>query len=140
MIKRLLVWLLETVLEAALLSVVLLILSGYTRGTLFKDLAVGFVWIGTMFFSTGYLFTTAIARAVWRGGRVWLYPGVAMVLFFIHFELLNHSVGGIFRLPDRVVLRIAGACIVLACTFVGNLLLRRWTSAAANALESKHKQ
>jgi len=128
-LKRLATWLLETVLEALLLSVVLLSLSGYTRGALLKDLATGFVWITTMFFSTGYLFTTVIARAVWRRGRIWGYPVIALALFFVHFEILNHAIGGIFNPHDRVVIRIAGACIVLACTFAGTLALRRWTAA-----------
>jgi hypothetical protein len=132
LIKRLMVWFFETVLEASLLSVVLLGLSGYTRGTLLKDLTVGFVWITTMFFSTLYLFTTAIARAVWRGGRVWVYPVIALALFFVHFEILNQAAGGIFKLPDRVVIRIAGAAIVLACTFAGTLVLQRWTAANSN--------
>ena len=140
MIKRLLVWLLETVLEALLLSVVLVCLLGDNQHRYGKDLAVSFVWIGTMFFSTGYLFTTAIARTVWRRRLVWLYPGVALILFFIHFEILNHSAGGIFDTPKRAVIRIAGSCIVLACTFVGTLLLRRWTSGTANGLEPELKR
>jgi hypothetical protein len=133
--KRLMVWFAETVLEALLLSVVLLGLSGYTRGTLLKDLTVGFVWIATMFFSTGYLFTTAIARAVWRGGSIWVYPVVALALFFVHFEILNHALGGIFNLPDRVVIRIAGAAIVLVCTFAGSLVLRRWKETSNKRFE-----
>lgn len=128
MMKRLAVWLIEVVLEAMLLSVVLLCLSGYTRGTVLKDLTVGFIWITTMFFSTGYLFTTAIARAVWRGRRVWVYSAVALALFFVHFEILNHASGGIFNRPERLVIRTAGACIVLTCTLAGTLILRWWTS------------
>jgi hypothetical protein len=51
------------------------------------------------------------------------------VLFFVHFEILNHAAGGIFDAPKRTVIRIAGACIVVACTFAGTLLLRRWTAS-----------
>lgn len=140
MIKRIVVWLLETLLEALLLSVVLVCLLGDNQHRYAKDLAVSFVWIGTMFFSTGYLFTTVIARAAWRGRFAWLYSGVALVLFFIHFEILNHSAGGIFDAPKRAVIRIAGACIVLACTFVGTLLLRRWASATASILEPESRR
>lgn len=137
MTKRLLVWFLETVLEALLISVVLVCLLGDNQHRYAKDVAVSFVWIGTMFFGTGYLFTTAIARAASQGRFIRLYPGVALVLFLIHIEILNHSAGGIFDAPKRAVIRIAGACIVLTCTFVGNLLLRRWTSATANGLKSE---
>jgi|SRR5271170_5431647 len=136
MTKRLLVWFLETVLEALLISVVLICLLGDNQHRYAKDLAVSVVWIGTMLFSTGYLLTTVIARAALQGRFIRLYPGVALILFLIHFEILNHSAGGIFDAPKRAMIRIAGACIVLACTFVGNLLLRRWTSATANGLES----
>jgi hypothetical protein len=135
MMKRSVVWLSETVLEALLLSVVLVCLLGDKEHRYAKDLAVSFVWIGTMFFSTGYLFTTLIARAALRGRFMWLYPGVALVLFFIHFEILNHSAGGIFDVAKRAPIRIAGACIVLVCTSVGTLLLRRWTLTTANRLK-----
>jgi hypothetical protein len=125
-LKRLAIWFLETVFEAFLLSVVLVCLLGDDQHKYAKDLSVSFVWIGTMFFSTGYLCTTAIARAVWRGGTVRLYPVLAVVLFLVHFEILNYSAGGIFDLKKRVVIRVAGVCIVLACTFAGNLILRKW--------------
>jgi len=125
-LKRLTIWFLETVFEAFLLSVVLVCLLGDDQHKYAKDLSVSFVWVGTMFFSTGYLFTTAIARAVWRGGTVRLYPVVAVVLFLVHFETLNYSAGGIFDLKKRVVIRVAGVCIVLVCTFAGNLILRKW--------------
>ena len=131
-LKRLAIWFLETVFEAFLLSVVLLCLLGDDQHKYAKDLSVSFVWIGTMFFSTAYLFTTAVARAVWRGDTVRLYPLVAGALFLVHFEILNHSAGGIFDLRKRLVMRVAGMIIVLACTFVGNLLLRRWTATTNN--------
>jgi hypothetical protein len=134
-LKQLAIWLLETVFEALLLGVLLVCLVGDNQHQYAKDLSVSFVWIGTMFFSTGYLFTTAIARAVWRGSTVRLYPVVAVVLFLIHFEVLNYSAGGIFDLRMRLAIRIAGMCIVLACTFVGTQLLRRWTLTIPSRLE-----
>ncbi|MGH7489235.1 MAG: hypothetical protein ACREMY_27070 [bacterium] len=125
-LKRLAIWLLETSLEALLLAVVLVSLFGCDQHAYGKCIGVNFVWIGTMFFSTGYLLTTAIARAVWRRDTVRLYPAVAAGLFLIHFEILNHATGGAFDPLKRVVIRIAGVCVVLACTFAGNLILRRW--------------
>ena len=131
------VWFVETLLEALLLGVVLVCLLGDDQHAYVKDLTVSFVWIITMFFSTGYLFTTGIVRAVWRGGSVWLYPVAVLMLFFLHFEVLNHSAGGIFDAPKRTVIRIAGGCIVLACTLAGTLSLRRWTAASTEKFEPR---
>jgi hypothetical protein len=96
-LKRLLVWFLETSLEGALLAVVLVSLFGCDQHAYGRCLAVNFVWIGTMFFSTGYLLSTGIARAIWRGRGMWIYSVVATVLFFIHFEILNYAAGGCIR-------------------------------------------
>ena len=139
MIKRLVVWFIEISLEAMFLGVVLVCLLGDNQHAYVKDLTVSFVWISTMFFSTGYLFTTGIVRAVWRGKSVWLYPVVALALFFVHFEILNHSAGGIFDAPRRTVIRIAGGCIVPACTIAGTLALRRWTAASTKRFEPRQK-
>jgi hypothetical protein len=128
-VKRLVVWFAETSSEALLIGVVLICLSGDNWHAYGRDLAVSFVWISLMFFSTGYLLTTGIARAVWQPQQTGLNSIVATALFYIHFEILNHAARGIFDPPERVVVRIAGGCIVLACTFGGTLLLRRWTPA-----------
>jgi hypothetical protein len=134
-LKRLAIWLFETSLEALLLAVVLVSLFGCDQHTYGKCIGVTSVWVGSMFFGTGYLFTTAIARAVSRGVSVWPYSVIALALFFIHFEILNHAAGGMYDAPKRIVLRLAGGCIVLACTFAGTLLLRHSTHATANSLE-----
>jgi hypothetical protein len=128
-LKQLLVWFLETSLEVALLAATLVSLFGCDQHAYGKCLAVNFVWIGTMFFSTGYLFSTGIARAIWRGRSTWIYSVVATVLFLIHFEILNYAAGGAFDPAKRSVIRVAGACIVFACTFLGSLVLRRWGPA-----------
>ena len=130
-LKRLSIWLLETSLEALLIGMVLVSLFGCDQHAYGKCLGINFVWISTMFFSTGYLFTTAIFRAIWRGRSLWSYSVAALMLFLIHFEILNHAAGGAFDLPKRAVIRIAGGCIVFACTFAGTLVLRRWTGRMA---------
>jgi hypothetical protein len=127
--KRLLIWFLETSLEAVLLAVTLLCLFGHDRNAYFKDLAINFVWIGTMFFSTGYLLSTLVARAIWQGRSLWIYSVIAAVLFSIHFEILNYAAGGAFNVTPRWVVRIAGACIAFPCTLAGTSLLRRWGDA-----------
>lgn len=126
-LKRLSIWLLETALEALLLGMALSSLLGVTQHAYARDVAVGFVWISTMFFSTGYLLTTGIARAVWQPRRVWLYSMLAMLLFLVHFEILNYSAGGIFDAAKRTLIRIVGACIVFACTITGGAVLRKWS-------------
>jgi hypothetical protein len=83
---------------------------------------------------TGYLLSTAVVRALWRGQTLWSYPAVAAVLFFIHFEIMNFGVGGAYEPKDRLRIRVAGALIVIACTFVGTLLLRRWRGASSNSV------
>lgn len=128
-LKRLLIWLLECSLEALLLAVVLVILSGDDQHAYVKDVAVGFVWISTIFVSTGYLLTTGLARAIWQPGRAWQYPRVATVLFLIHFEILNHAAGGIFDPAKRAAIRVAGAFIVFTCTVAGTFVLRKWAPA-----------
>ena len=127
-LKRLSIWLLETALEALLLGVALSSLLGVTQHAYARDAAVSFIWIGTIFFSTGYLFTTGIARAVWQPRRTWLYSTLATLLFLIHFEILNFAAGGIFDPTRRAAIRITGGFMVVLCTMVGSLALRKWTA------------
>jgi hypothetical protein len=136
-LKRLFTWLLETSLEAVLLGVVLLSLFGCDQHVYIKCLAVNFIWIGTMFFSTGYLLSTCVARALWQRRSLWIYPLIATVLFFIHFEILNRAAGGAFDPAKRFVIRVAGGCIVFTCTFLGSLLLRNWMPVRSNSTEAR---
>lgn len=125
MIKRILVWFIETLSEMLLLGIVLTVLLGHDPGALLKDLWVYSAGIVLLFFTTGYIFTTIVVRAVWMGQELWIYPAIATSLFLIHFEIMNVSLGGAFTPPDRVRILVAGACIVLACTFAGTWVLRR---------------
>jgi hypothetical protein len=129
-LKRLSVWALETALQALLLSLVLIGLFGYDSHEFGKTLLICTTWIVIMFFSTGYLFSTVLFRAFWRGRGLWLYSAIATLLFLIHFEILNVGVGvgGAFNPPERLRIRAAGVCIVFACTFVGSYFLRKGSS------------
>jgi hypothetical protein len=127
--KRIAVWFLETQCEALLLSVVLIVLSipnGPSQYGFVHDLLFGLTAIYTVFFTTGYLLTTAIVGIFWRSQRSWLYPSVASVLFLIHFEIFSVGIGGAFEPSERLPIRGAGAGIVFACTFVGGWFLRKW--------------
>ncbi len=127
-LKRLAVWLLETLGEATLLSGLLYVLAGTSFGHDFsRDLL--FLFIGTsVVFMWGhrYLFTTVIFGVIWRSQRRWLYPTIAAALFAIHVQF--YATGWTVSL--RLLTQFAGACIVFACTFLGNCLLRKWAQHA----------
>ena len=125
-LKRLCVWFVETVIEALLLGIVLAVLLGHDQNAFLKDVLIFSTAISYMFFVTGYLLSTAVVRALWRGQALWPYPAIATALFLIHFEIMNVGVGGAFQLKDRLRICMAGACIVFVCTLIGTLALRRW--------------
>jgi intracellular septation protein A len=124
-------WFFELASEALLLGVVLALLLGHDQHAFWKDVLIYSSGISLLFFSTGYLLTTIIVRAFWKGRRSWLYPAIATALFFIHFEIMNVGVGGAFEPSTRVRVRVAGAIVVFACTLVGTVVLRRWTATVS---------
>jgi hypothetical protein len=124
MMKRIAVWFIETCLEVLLLGLVLTLLLGHDQHAFLKDVLLYSSGVTLLFFSTGYLLTTIVVRAVWKGRRSWLYPAVATALFLIHFEIMSVGVRGAFAPADRFCIRIAGAFVVLACTSLGTLALR----------------
>jgi hypothetical protein len=128
-LKRLIVWFIETCAEVLLLGFVLTVLLGYDQHDFFKDLSMYASGIILLFFTTGYLLSTMVVRAVWRGRTLWSYPAIATVIFFLHFETMNVAVGGAFEPSTRVRIRAAGACIVFACTLAGTFALRKWAPA-----------
>ena len=125
-LKRLAVWLLETSVEALLLGLLLIALFGYDQHASGKDLLILASGIVFMFIATGYLLSTALLRAFWRGQTLWSYPATATVLFSVHFEILNVGIGGAFDPVRRLRIRVAGACIAFACTLIGSYLLQKW--------------
>src|SRR5215469_4312619 len=118
-VKRLAVWFAETSSEVLLLSLVLTTLLGYDQRAFLRGLLAYAAGIVLLFITTGYLFTTIVARALWRGRRLWSYPAVATALFLIHFEIMNIGLHGAFEPSHRLRIRVAGACIAFVCTFAG---------------------
>jgi hypothetical protein len=124
-LKRLVVWAVETLCEALLLMVFLTTLwrqSG--QSSLIDDLWLTFV--GTVFVfmvGSGYLLTTALVGVVWRSARPWVYPTIAAALFVIHVQFFATG----WTLPTRAPVQMGGASIVFACAFIGNWFLRRWS-------------
>lgn len=126
-IKRWVVWFVETTSEILLVSLFLIALFGYGRrapgGEEFYVFVAAVCWIS---YRTGYLLTTLIFRTFLRGRTLWLYPAIASSLVFIHFEILNVTAGGIYDRSTRIRILVASICIVFACTLVGSFALRRW--------------
>jgi hypothetical protein len=89
--------------------------------------------VATMFFLTGYLVTTAVARLLCRRKLHLVYPPAAALLFFIHFELLNQTMGGIFEPSARSAALGVGIASALCTTLLGSVLLGGWISAKAAA-------
>src|SRR5689334_290 len=120
MVTRITVWILETACEAFLLSLLLIILSlssGASGLGFIRDLAFGFFASLTLFFTTGYLLTTAIADAFCRRKLVWIYPLVASLLFSVHLQIFLFVAGG-WTAAERLPIRILGPCIAFVCTYV----------------------
>ena len=127
--KRSLIWCVEILLEALLLGATLAILLGYDAHSFLKDSLIYASEISIMFFLTGYLLSTFIVRICWKRKEWWSYPLIACVLFLIHFEILNKGIGGAFDPADRLRILIIGASLALACTVLGNVVLRKWVSS-----------
>ncbi len=126
-IKRLAVWLFETALQALLLGLFLIVSHWSDEAAFGKDLLFFLQMAILLFFTTGYLFSTAILRATWRGRGVWQHPIIVAALFLAHFEILNVRAGGAFEPPERLRIRFAGTCIAFACALAGGWFLRKLT-------------
>jgi hypothetical protein len=124
-LKRLTIWAAEIILQAVLLGLLLIGFDGYDQHAFGNDLLTCVIWILIMFFLTGYLATTSISRAIWRGRKLWLYSVIATTLFLIHFEVLNMGIGGAFEPWVRVRIRMAGACFAFFSTLAGTAILQR---------------
>jgi hypothetical protein len=127
--KRLIVWAIETVIEAVLVGQSLGWLSTPFHAFAFPpvtmhDLFLGAIFVGVMFFVTGYLLTTLIGRLLM--GKHLSYPVVAIVLFLIHFEIMSVSMGGAFEPPMRMRVLLFGMLITSVVTAAGSLTLRKW--------------
>jgi hypothetical protein len=133
-VKRLIVWFVETFCEAMLLGLVLIGLFGYDQHAFGKSFAFSVSAILLLSFTTGYLLTTAIARGAWKGQRWWSYSVIAVALFLVHSEIFFVVSGGSTR-SEKFSMQIAGACIVFACTLAGTFTLRKWALARSELAE-----
>jgi hypothetical protein len=123
-LKRVSVWFFETFFEIPLLGLFLALLSGlnmpFPKRLLLYSSAVALV-----FFTTGYLLTTIVVRAFWKGWALWSYPAVATILFQVHFQIMNAQLRLDVDPSHKLRVQVIGGCIVFACTFLGSFVLRR---------------
>jgi hypothetical protein len=124
-LKRLAVWLLETTCETLLMGLFMTVFFGFDRHAFGMALLFYASAVALMSYTTGYLLTTAILRAVWKSQRLWLYPIVSTVPFFIHSQIFFVDSGGSTP-SEKLAIRAAGACIVFACTLAGTFALQKW--------------
>jgi hypothetical protein len=124
-VTRLLVWLAEIVSQAFLLSLLLLCMSGYDKFHFLRQLTLLTLLIFWFFCLSGYAVTTALARAFWKGKTSWRYPLLGTLLFVVHFEFFNISMGGVFPPPERRMMLIVGIVSAFLTTSAGTLFLRK---------------
>lgn len=127
-LKRLAVWLIETVAEAVLLSLFMNMWWGFSdpveRGFLFQ--LFGWAWaILTVFMlGSGYLITTAILRMAWKSQRLWTYSAASAVLVLAHLQIFFFVASG-WTTYQRLQVQVASACVVFVCTFIGGWILQK---------------
>jgi hypothetical protein len=136
-IKRTIVLIIELSVEAFLLGTLL----GALLLAHFIHLIAG-IWalplaVAVVLFMHGYYLTRAFFGAVWRSHTPLIYPALAATLFVAHmhfaFVRLKPDMSPMGRATELPFLA-GGACVVFACAFAGNWLLRRWTQAADKGL------
>jgi hypothetical protein len=124
-LKRQAVWLLETLFEAVLLGAFLHILWGPGRSGNPGLLAFNVLWALWLSVTTGYAVTTLICRLVWKSEWLLWYPFNAALLYVIHAQIF-FMVNDAFTPANRLLLRVAGVCVVFVCAFIGSLVLQKW--------------
>lgn len=125
-LKRLSVWFVETGFEVLLLGLAIIGMFGYDQHDFGKSLGLAVGAIMLLSFTTGYLLTTAAARAAWGSRKLWSYSVVAIMLFLVHSGIFFLVSGADRHDLKNLSVLLAGCCVVFACTFIGSLVLRRW--------------
>jgi len=138
-VKRIVVWLLERLLEACILGGLFMYLCVRTgadlpRGTftsLWNEVWVFGAVVAFLLFVHGYYITTAIFGVLWRSPRLWVYPTITVALFALHTHIiflrgkpdLTHEA----RAMEPPFIG-CGALIVFACSCIGGEALKKWTT------------
>lgn len=127
MLKRLVVWSVETLCEVPLLMALLMLLSDLSHGVRWFDVRILLFATFVFMVGSGYLITTAIVGVFFRGKTLLLYPTIAACLFVIHEQFFLTGWGQ----PEttHVQIQVGGASIVFSTTLIGGRVLRRWSGA-----------
>jgi hypothetical protein len=135
------VWLMEVLVEALLLGVLLGILVSSQIG-LFNGVIASVLAVPVILFLHWYYITRAFFGVVWRSQTPWLYPAIAAALFVAHmYVALARAKSDLssFAQAMEPPFLAGGACIVFACAFGGNWLLRKWTRTASSGPDTLHR-
>lgn len=126
--KRLVVWLLEILVEGFLLGCLLGALTLPNFISLLPGAWVLGLAVSVVLFLNGYYVTKALFGLMWKGQKSLLYPAIAATLFVLHMYIFYLRAKPDMSGLPRVILpfQIGGACIVFACTFVSGWFLRKW--------------
>src|ERR1700733_4493956 len=126
-LKRLVVWLLESLVGAFLLGGLLGALSVPHFISLLRGVWAVALGVAAILFLHGYYLTTALFGVVWRSERWWLYPSIAATLFILHTHIVFFRLRSDLSSEGRasgVPFLAGGACIVLVCALVGGRVVR----------------
>ena len=135
--KRLLLWLLEVVLQALLMGSLMVLMFGHDPQALIKDLAIYSLAVSYMFFMTGFVLTSFIARVALFRRTAGFYSLLCTLLFILHFELLNISIGGAFAPSDRHKLFVKGAIGVFLITLATSFLPAEQAMMASGPVDER---
>jgi hypothetical protein len=129
-LQRLLVWLVERLLEAFFLgcwAAYLLHLNWSASWVLPLVLVV-------LLFMHGYYFTTAFFGVVWRPSG-WHYPAIMAAVFVIHGWICSARFAHDLSPETRSIelpFVLGGACLASAFSFAGERVLNRWRRTGAS--------
>jgi hypothetical protein len=130
-VKRLIVWLLERLIEALFLGGLL----GFLLHLSLRPFWVYALAVGIVLFMHGYYLTTAFFALVWRNTKWWFYPAITAALFVAHahFAFLRgkHDLSPEARAIELPFL-VGGACLASACSFAGERVLSKWLRNGAD--------
>lgn len=76
---------------------------------------------------TGYLATTLISRYALRGRLQRFHPYLCAGLYLTHSTIFFVAGGNSLFSGDDLAIQLSGACLTLACAWVGNRLVNLWT-------------
>src|SRR5260370_28235701 len=128
-LKRLVVWLLEALIQTFLVGSLLSAVLFPDFGSVLEGIPASALAVGFLLFFHGYYLTTGIFGVVWRSQKSWLYPAIAATLFAIHMHIVfvrgKRDLTALARASELPFLG-GGAFIGLSCAFCGIWLLRKW--------------